>query len=67
MDASKLDVRQHFVTERDANTYPDTISAPRQVGAIKQYKNRRLGLLYQGTLSCRASLETIASLLSRAA
>ena len=67
MDPSKLDVRQHFITGRDANAYPDTISAPRQVGAITKYKNRRFGLLYQGTLSCCASLETIASSLSSAA
>ena len=67
MDASKLDIRQLFITEHDASTYPDAISAPRQVGAIKRYKNRRLGLQYQGTLSCCASLETIASLLSSAA
>ena len=67
MDPSKLDVRQHFITEHDANTYPNSISAPRQVGAIKKYKDRRFGLLYQGTLSWRASLETIASSLSSAA
>ena len=66
MDPSKLDVCQHFITERDANTYPNNTSAPRQVGTIKKYKNRRFGLLYQGTLSCCASLETIASSLSSA-
>ena len=64
MDTSNLTPRQCFNIEYDANTCPLVISTPMHVGAIKKYKSRRLGLRYQGTLSCSASRETILSLLS---
>ena len=66
MDASKLFPCQNspMAVHHHAMTYPLVISTARQVGVIKRYKCRRLGLLYQGTLSCCASWETTASLLS---
>ena len=64
MDASNLTPRQYFNIEYNANTCPLVISTPMHVGAIKKYKSRRLGLRYQGTLSCSANRETILSLLS---
>ena len=69
MDASKLFPRPNspIVIHHHAKTYPLDISTARQVGVIKRYKCRRLGLLYQATLSCCASRETTASLFSEGA
>ena len=64
MDTSNLTPRQYFDIECNANTCPVVTSTPTHVGAIKKYKYRRLGLRYQGILSCSASRETILSLLS---